>query len=76
MATVSTARTGLPTARTPEEAPGPRSRSRRLVHAAGALVWSEVVARVVADTARTDHPVTVVSTSVHDILDGIALSQI
>ena len=41
VAIVSTARTGLPTARTPEEAPGPRSRSRRLVHAAGALVWRE-----------------------------------
>ena len=41
VATVSTARTGLPTARTPEEAPRARSRSRRLVHAAGALVWRE-----------------------------------
>ena len=41
VAIVSTARTGLPTARTPEEAPRARSRSRRLVHAAGALVWRE-----------------------------------
>ena len=58
------------------EAMGFLAPGRRDVIAAGALVWSEVVARVVADTARTDHPVTVVSTSVHDILDGIALSQI
>ncbi|WP_299049493.1 exopolyphosphatase [uncultured Actinomyces sp.] len=58
------------------EAMGFLAPGRRDVIAAGALVWSEVVARVVADTARTDHPVRVVSTSVHDILDGIALSQI
>lgn len=36
---------------------------------AGALVWSEVVARVTADAGITH-----VTTSEHDILDGIALS--
>ena len=36
---------------------------------AGALVWSEIVARVAADAGLAD-----VTTSEHDILDGIALS--
>ncbi|MDU0349383.1 exopolyphosphatase [Actinomyces sp. MRS3W] len=47
---------------------------RRDVIAAGALVWSEVVARVGADTAAAGHPLTTVMTSLSDILDGIALS--
>lgn len=46
---------------------------RRDVIAAGALIWSEVVKRIVAATAPTDHPVTQAVTSTHDILDGIAL---
>lgn len=48
---------------------------RRDVIAAGALVWSEVVQRVVARTAASEHPVTETVTSLRDILDGIALSQ-
>lgn len=48
---------------------------RRDVIAAGALVWSEVVSRVAAETAGTDHAITHTVTSLHDILDGIALSQ-
>ncbi|SPT53143.1 Guanosine-5'-triphosphate,3'-diphosphate pyrophosphatase [Actinomyces bovis] len=46
---------------------------RRDVIAAGALIWSEVVQRVVEATAATSHPVTETVTSTHDILDGIAL---
>ncbi|SDN69406.1 Ppx/GppA phosphatase [Actinomyces ruminicola] len=46
---------------------------RRDVIAAGALVWSEVVARVAADTAA-GHPLTTTVTSLSDILDGIAVS--
>ncbi|WP_196716840.1 exopolyphosphatase [Actinomyces trachealis] len=46
---------------------------RRDVIAAGALIWSEVVHRVVAATSATSHPVTETVTSAHDILDGIAL---
>lgn len=48
---------------------------RRDVIAAGALVWSEVLQRVARETASTDHPITSTVTSLHDILDGIALSQ-
>ena len=47
---------------------------RRDVIAAGALVWSEVIARVVAETTAAGRPLGVVVTSLHDILDGIALS--
>ena len=53
---------------------------RRDVIAAGALVWSEVIARVVAETAERAgttgraRPLTTTVTSLHDILDGIALS--
>ncbi|WP_067781943.1 exopolyphosphatase [Actinomyces vulturis] len=49
---------------------------RRDVIAAGALIWSEVIRAVQQATAQTDHPVTHTMTSLHDILDGIALSQI
>nr|WP_300336774.1 Ppx/GppA phosphatase family protein [Actinomyces sp.] len=48
---------------------------RRDVIAAGALVWSEVIARVVAETAGGTAPVTSSITSLSDILDGIALSM-
>ena len=47
---------------------------RRDVIAAGALVWSEVIARVVAETTAAGRPLDRVRTSLHDILDGIALS--
>jgi exopolyphosphatase/guanosine-5'-triphosphate,3'-diphosphate pyrophosphatase len=45
------------------------------VIAAGALVWSEVIARVAADVAAAGGSLTSVVTSEHDILDGIALSM-
>ncbi len=44
------------------------------VIAAGALVWSEVVARVRDEVAERGGTLTSVVTSEHDILDGIALS--
>ncbi|MBE1874492.1 exopolyphosphatase [Myceligenerans pegani] len=44
------------------------------VIAAGALVWSEVVERVVHDVSAAGGALTRVVTSEHDILDGIALS--
>ena len=44
------------------------------VIAAGALVWSEVVARVAADVAADGGELSAVVTSEHDILDGIAWS--
>lgn len=44
------------------------------VIAAGALVWSEVVARVAQRVAERGGELTDVLTSEHDILDGIALS--
>lgn len=44
------------------------------VIAAGALVWSEVVARVRDEVAARGGALTTVVTSEHDILDGIALS--
>ena len=49
---------------------------RRDVIAAGALVWSEVIARVVEATAARGHRLTCTITSLHDILDGIALSLV
>lgn len=48
---------------------------RRDVIAAGALVWSEVVSRVVERTAA-GRPLARVTTSLYDILDGIALSLV
>lgn len=47
---------------------------RRDVIAAGALVWSEVVTRVVERTTAAGCPLAHVTTSLYDILDGIALS--
>lgn len=44
------------------------------VIAAGALVWSEVIARVRDDVAAAGGQLTTVVTSEHDILDGIAWS--
>ena len=49
---------------------------RRDVIAAGALVWSEVIARVAEATAARGHRLTHTVTSLHDILDGIALSLV
>ena len=49
---------------------------RRDVIAAGALVWSEVIARVVEDTAARGHRLAHTVTSLHDILDGVALSLV
>ena len=49
---------------------------RRDVIAAGALVWSEVVSRVVERTAAAGRPLARVTTSLYDILDGIALSLV
>lgn len=43
---------------------------------AGALVWSEVVARVRDEVAAAGGTLADVVTSEHDILDGIALSQV
>jgi exopolyphosphatase/guanosine-5'-triphosphate,3'-diphosphate pyrophosphatase len=42
---------------------------------AGALIWAEVVSRVEAQVAATGRTLTTVTTSEHDILDGIALSM-
>jgi exopolyphosphatase/guanosine-5'-triphosphate,3'-diphosphate pyrophosphatase len=44
------------------------------VIAAGAVIWAEVLTVVRDATAGTDHPLTEVITSEHDILDGVALS--
>ena len=49
---------------------------RRDVIAAGALVWSEGVTRVVERTAAAGRPLERVTTSLYDILDGIALSLV
>jgi exopolyphosphatase/guanosine-5'-triphosphate,3'-diphosphate pyrophosphatase len=46
------------------------------VIAAGALVWSEVIMRVVADVEAGGGSLTSVVASEHDILDGIALSMV
>ena len=49
---------------------------RRDVIAAGALVWSEVVTRVMERTTAAGRPLARVTTSLYDILDGIALSLV
>ena len=49
---------------------------RRDVIAAGALVWSELVSRVVERTTAAGRPLERVITSLYDILDGIALSLV
>ena len=48
---------------------------RRDVIAAGALVWSEVIARVAEATAARGHRLTHTVTSLHDILDGIIFPE-
>ncbi|BDA63911.1 Ppx/GppA phosphatase family protein [Actinomyces capricornis] len=52
------------------------SPGRRDVIAAGALVWSEIVARVAADTAAAGRSLRGTVTSLRDILDGVALSLV
>lgn len=47
---------------------------RVAVTAAGALIWREVVARVVRETAGSGAPIARVTTSLSDILDGLAAS--
>ena len=49
---------------------------RRDVIAAGALVWSEVVTRVMERTTAAGRPLAHVTTSLYDILDGIVLSLV
>ena len=49
---------------------------RRDVIAAGALVWSEVVTRIMERTTAAGRPLQRVTTSLYDILDGIALSLV
>lgn len=41
---------------------------------AGALVWSQIAERIRQETAADGHEITQVTTSEHDILDGIVLS--
>lgn len=49
---------------------------REDVIAAGALIWSRIVARVVARVAKRGHCIDKVLTSEHDILDGIGWSLV
>ncbi len=44
------------------------------VIAAGAVIWSTVLQRIASATAAAGHPLEFVTTSEHDILDGVALS--
>lgn len=44
------------------------------VIAAGAVIWSTVLQRIADATAATGRPLEFVTTSEHDILDGVALS--
>ncbi len=50
-------------------------KGREDVIAAGALIWSRVIARVVERAASDGHVIDHTLTSEHDILDGIALSM-
>lgn len=49
---------------------------REDVIAAGALIWSRIVTRVLGSSERAGHPISEVVTSEHDILDGIALAMV
>ena len=49
---------------------------REDVIAAGALIWSRIVTRVLARAQAAGHPIEQVVTSEHDILDGIAQAMI
>ena len=49
---------------------------REDVIAAGALIWSRIVTRVLERARRAGHPIEEVITSEHDILDGIAMAMV
>ena len=49
---------------------------REDVIAAGALIWSRIVTRVLERARDAGHPIDEVVTSEHDILDGIAMAMI
>ena len=49
---------------------------REDVIAAGALIWSRIVTRVLARAEAAGHPIEQIVTSEHDILDGIAQAMI
>ncbi len=51
-------------------------KGREDVIAGGALIWSRIIDRVVERAAQSGHAIDRVLTSEHDILDGIALSQV
>ena len=44
------------------------------VIASGAIIWATVLQRVADAAAEAGHPLEWVTTSEHDILDGVALS--
>ncbi len=49
---------------------------RVAVTAAGALIWREVITRIAAEMSAAGHPLTTVTTSINDILDGLAASAV
>jgi len=49
---------------------------REDVIAAGALIWSRIVIRVLARAEAAGHPINDIITSEHDILDGIAMAMV
>ena len=49
---------------------------REDVIAAGALIWSRIVTRVLARAEAAGHPISEIITSEHDILDGIAMAMV
>ena len=49
---------------------------REDVIAAGALIWSRIVTRVLERARRAGHPIEEVVTSEHDILDGSAMAMV
>ncbi|WP_454900606.1 Ppx/GppA phosphatase family protein, partial [Actinomyces sp.] len=49
---------------------------REDVIAAGALIWSRIVTRVLASAEAAGHPINDIITSEHDILDGIAMAMV
>ena len=49
---------------------------REDVIAAGALIWSRIVTRVLARAEAARHPISEIITSEHDILDGIAMAMV
>ena len=49
---------------------------REDVIAAGALIWSRIVTRVLARAEAAGHSISEIITSEHDILDGIAMAMV